>query len=55
MEKCHGIMEAKSLEQKNGKWLIVHKCRLCNKEQKNKTAEDDLLEALILVTKKSLL
>lgn len=53
MEKCHGVMSAKKLEQKRGKWIIVHQCQLCGKEQKNKTAEDDSQEALVLVAKKS--
>jgi len=53
LEKCHGIMDALALEQKKSKWVIIHKCQLCGKEQKNKTAEDDSQEALVLVAKKS--
>ena len=53
LEKCHGVMIAKALEQKNGKWIIVHECQTCGKKQKNKAAEDDSQEALILVSKKS--
>ena len=52
-EECHGIMDARKIEQKNGTWVIVHKCQVCGKEQKNKSADDDSQEALLSVVKKS--
>ncbi len=44
---CKGMMEPRELEQKNGKYRIIHRCIQCGEEKKNKTALNDNKDILI--------
>ncbi|MDR3289661.1 MAG: RNHCP domain-containing protein [Rickettsiales bacterium] len=41
MAECGGMMEPIDLEQKHGKFIIVHKCKKCGFIRKNKVNEND--------------
>lgn len=38
---CQGMMQPIGLESKNGNYRIIHKCKKCGMEKKNKTAKND--------------
>ena len=38
---CRGLMEPTSIDQKNGEWLVIHRCKKCGKQMRNKSAPDD--------------
>ncbi len=44
---CGGMMEPISVEQSGGKWIVVHKCVKCGKIIRQKTAENDNIDAII--------
>lgn len=44
---CGGLMKPVALLQKNGDFVIVHRCRLCGFERKNRVQESDSEEELI--------
>jgi len=44
---CGGLMKPVDLLQKNGEFIIVHKCEKCGFERKNKVDENDSKEALL--------
>ncbi len=42
---CHGIMEPVWIDKKKNKgWMILHRCKKCQKEILNKVAKDDDME-----------
>lgn len=43
---CGGRMDAIGVEQKDGAWRILHRCRTCGKEIANRLAPDDSTETL---------
>ncbi len=49
---CQGMMEPVDLELKKGDQVVIHKCVKCGFEKKNKSAENDDLDALIKLNKK---
>ncbi len=49
--QCSGLMRPAAVYQKHGKWIVVHECTECAKEQPNKCAEDDNCEGIIDLTK----
>jgi len=44
---CKGLMKPVSLEQKHGKYIIVHRCVKCGLIKRNKAAENDNFNALL--------
>lgn len=44
---CKGLMEPIRAELKKGKYVLIHKCRICGKETRNKTSENDNIEEII--------
>ncbi|MDR2527236.1 MAG: RNHCP domain-containing protein [Rickettsiales bacterium] len=46
--ECMGLMKPIDLEQKNGKFIIVHKCVNCGFIRKNKVCENDDIFSMIL-------
>lgn len=46
---CKGLMEPVSVEQKNGVYVIVHRCLKCGAEKRNRAARNDSVEALLAV------
>jgi hypothetical protein len=45
---CHGLMEPTSVDYNNKKGhIIIHKCKLCGAENRNKMATDDNFEIII--------
>jgi len=49
MEKCNGMMKPISVDLKNGKYIVLHKCIKCGFEKKNKIIDDDNFEMVIKV------
>ncbi len=49
MEKCGGIMKPISVDLKNGKYIVLHKCIKCGFEKKNKIIDDDNFDMVIKV------
>lgn len=43
---CHGIMDAVGFEIRNGNEYILHRCRTCGFERKNRVSPDDNREIL---------
>ena len=43
---CGGMMRPVALEQKAGRFTILHRCEACGHERKNKAREEDNLFAL---------
>ena len=50
--ECKGLMEPIDILQKNGDYVILHKCLKCGFERKNKFSENDDFNALIKIRKK---
>ena len=46
---CQGLMEPIALENKNGEQVIVHRCVVCGFQKKNKVAENDSFDELLLL------
>ncbi len=44
---CGGLMEPVDFEQKNGKYIIVHRCQKCGFVRKNKVSDDDDFQAVL--------
>ncbi len=44
---CGGMMEPVSVEQGNGKFIITHKCQRCGKVIRQKTSDNDDMDAII--------
>lgn len=44
---CGGLMDVVDVEMDHGDWVLVHQCRVCGHQRKNKTAADDDREVLI--------
>ncbi len=49
MEKCGGIMKPISVDLKNGKYIVLHKCIKCGFKKKNKIIDDDNFDMVIKV------
>ncbi len=54
-EKCKGLMEPVGLDQKNGGFVLIHKCIKCGKKKRNKISPKDDQEKIrkILVLQNS--
>ena len=50
-ELCGGLMEPVAVEIKSDGYILLHKCKKCGKEKKNKTSKDDSFEAIIKLSK----
>ena len=48
---CGGLMKPISVELKKGSYVIVHRCIKCATEKRNKSAEEDSMEAILAVAK----
>ncbi len=44
---CNGIMKPVDILQKNGEFVILHKCQKCGFERKNKVNENDDYKKII--------
>lgn len=47
--KCQGLMKPTTIEQKDGEYIITHRCFICGFEKKNKAAKDDNFEELLKI------
>lgn len=50
---CGGLMKPMEILQKNGEFVILHRCEKCGFERKNKVADEDDREKLFDVMKKN--
>lgn len=55
MSTCSGLMKSIDVLQKDGEFVILHKCEKCGFERKNKVVDNDNREALINITKHKVL
>lgn len=49
---CTGLMEPIVVESTRKGYVIVHKCLKCGVVKKNKSAENDSFEAILLISRK---
>lgn len=49
LAECKGMMEPIAVEQKNGSYIIVHKCIKCGYEKKNKTSPEDVFDVILRI------
>ncbi|MGB7957279.1 MAG: RNHCP domain-containing protein [Minisyncoccia bacterium] len=47
---CGGLMEPIGAEQKNGAWVILHRCVKCGFERKNKTVPEDDFDVMLRIS-----
>jgi len=48
--KCEGMMEPVALEYNSKKgYIIIHRCQQCGEEKRNKLAEDDNQEVVLML------
>jgi len=47
--ECRGMMKPIDVLQKNGEFVILHKCQKCDFERKNKFCEGDNFDSLIKI------
>ncbi len=43
---CRGLMDPVDIEQENGEYIIIHKCRKCGEKKRNKATKGDNLELI---------
>ncbi|HSQ98004.1 MAG TPA: RNHCP domain-containing protein [Rickettsiales bacterium] len=50
MSSCGGLMKPIEILQKNGEFVILHKCEKCGFEKKNKVSEKDNIKEIIKIS-----
>lgn len=50
---CGSLMKPIEIQQKNGEFVILHKCIKCGFERKNKVQENDDINKIIEISKKN--
>ena len=48
--KCGGMMRPISVEQRNGEFIITHKCEKCGKTIKQHASENDDMDTIIAIS-----
>ncbi len=51
MENCFGLMRPMQVMAQGSKTMLVHKCEACGTIRKNRTAENDNFEAILILSK----
>ena len=51
---CGGLMEPVALDQRRGKYVITHRCRVCGKLMRNAAAPEDDIAALAELARRQL-
>jgi DNA-directed RNA polymerase subunit M/transcription elongation factor TFIIS len=49
-ESCGGLMEPITAGENGGEWFIVHKCKKCGREQKNRISKEDDFDEIIKIS-----
>ena len=49
---CNGLMKPIEIQQKKGKFIILHKCLKCGVEKKNEISEKDNFDLIIKISSK---
>ena len=49
---CGGLMEPINIELKDGKYVLLHRCKKCGFERRNKVCEADDFDAVLNVFRK---
>lgn len=47
---CKGMMEPIRVERKGKEYIIVHRCKRCGMEKRNKSAVNDVFEVLLKIS-----
>lgn len=50
--ECNGLMEPVEIQQKNGEFIILHKCQKCGFKRKNKISENDNYKKVLEISSK---
>lgn len=50
---CGGLMEPVSIEKKGREYIILHKCKKCGLEKRNKAQKNDNFHMIIQVSSKN--
>lgn len=53
--QCEGMMQPAGLEVKEGEYIILHRCTSCGFERKNKAIQEDDFDAILKLSKPSML
>lgn len=53
-EDCGGLMAPIDLEIKDGKYILVHKCKKCGFVRRNKICDEDNFEVVLKVAKQKI-
>lgn len=48
--KCHGMMPPISVEKSGDGFIITHRCEVCGKIKRQRTSDDDNIDALIALS-----
>ena len=51
LEVCGGLMEPVDLELKDGKYILVHRCKKCGFKRRNKICDEDNFEAVLALAR----
>lgn len=51
MSTCGGLMKPIEIQQKNGEFIILHRCEKCGFERKNKVVDGDNFDEIIKIMK----
>ncbi len=49
---CFGMMEPIDTLEEGGEWSVIHRCKNCKKEQKNKISKEDDFDLLVKIKQK---
>ena len=47
LSDCGGMMKPISVDQSNGRWIIIHKCEKCGKTIRQHASDNDDMDAII--------
>lgn len=50
-EDCGGMMEPVGVEEKSGKYRLLHRCAICGAQKWNNAAKEDNFEELLQIAK----
>lgn len=48
---CGGLMKPATIEFKGGEYFILHQCVVCGFKKRNKTATNDLFDAIVTLSR----
>lgn len=52
LDDCGGLMEPVAVEKEGSKYVLTHKCTLCNYTKNNKVEDEDNFDEVVKVSKR---